>query len=120
MRHLIQTLLLFQKVFAFGVVVFVKNQIVFGIEGPDDVEDVVSTPVTVFPNPAVSELQIIGKGIRKVEVHNILGQRIETVSAEDSETIILNLEAYEAGLYLLTIHTLDGVTTQKFVKQYKW
>jgi subtilisin family serine protease len=102
-----------------GTLLSVKNQIVFGIEGPDDVEDVVSTPVTVFPNPAVSELQIIGKGIRKVEVHNILGQRIETVSAEDSETIILNLETYETGLYVLTIHALDGVTTRKFVKQNK-
>jgi subtilisin family serine protease len=102
-----------------GTLVSVKNQLVFGIEGPDDVEGFVSTPVTVFPNPAASELQIMGEGIKRVEVHNILGQHIETVSAENSETVILNLEAYETGLYVLTIHTLDGVTTRKFVKQYK-
>jgi hypothetical protein len=102
-----------------GTLLSVKNQIVLGIEGPDDVEGLVSLPVTVFPNPAASELHVMGEGIRRVEVHNILGQHIETVSAEDSETVILDLEAYEAGLYVLTIHTLDGVTTRRFVKQNK-
>ncbi len=102
-----------------GTRLSVKNQIVLGIEGPDNVDGWVSLPVTVFPNPAVDELHVMGEGIRKVEVHNILGQHIETVSVEDAEIAIINMENYEAGIYVLTIHTLDGVTTQRLVKQNK-
>ena len=96
-----------------------RNQVLFGIEGQDYVEGFVSSPITIYPNPAVNKLHIMGEGIRRVEVHNILGQHIETVTAVDSETVIINLEAYEAGLYVLTIHTSDGVTTTRFVKQDK-
>lgn len=88
----------------------------FGIEGHDKVECLASLPVTIYPNPAVNELHIMGEGIRRVEIHNILGQHIETVTVAGSKTVILNLEAYEAGLYVLTIHTSDGVTTTRFVK----
>ena len=56
-----------------GTLLSFKNQIVFGIEGPDDVEGFVSLPVTVFPNPAVNKLHVMGEGIRRVEIHNILG-----------------------------------------------
>lgn len=96
-----------------------RNQVLFGLEDPNQVESFDSSPVTIYPNPAVNMLYIMGEGIRRVEVYNLLGQRIETVTAVDSETVILNLETYEAGLYLLTIHTSDGVTTTKFVKQDK-
>lgn len=96
-----------------------RNQVLFGIKGQGCVEGLASLPVTIYPNPAVDKLHIMGEGIRRVEVHNILGQYIETVTAVDSKTVIINLEAYEAGLYVLTIHTSDGVTTTRFVKQGK-
>lgn len=70
--------------------------------------------VKIFPNPANSILNInANSNISKVEVYNLLGQNVMTVSVNDINTNI-NTSNLTAGMYMLKLHTDNGVVNQKF------
>lgn len=70
--------------------------------------------VKIFPNPANSILNInANSNISKVEVYNLLGQNVMTVSVNDINTNI-NTSNLTAGMYMLKLHTDNGVINKKF------
>lgn len=75
------------------------------------------TYVTVYPNPAKDVLFIKGNtDIKTITLTNILGQVVYEGAVGQRDTRIAT-NGFEAGLYILTIHTQSGIATQKIMIQ---
>lgn len=68
--------------------------------------------LTVYPNPTVDMITITAQNVNKVEIYNILGEKV--YSAANVETV--NLEKFSAGAYILKVYTNEGVATKKIQK----
>jgi len=99
-----------------GALLTYKNQIILGLEGYEHVPEEALAP-TVYPNPAENTVFVEGEGISKVEVFNVMGQLVDAVETEGSRVLQINIGDYEPAVYLIRIHTVDGVSTRQFVKQ---
>lgn len=74
----------------------------------------VENNISIYPNPANNILNInANSNINKVEVFNMLGQNVMTVSVNDNNTSI-NTSNLSKGMYMLKLHTDNGVVNQKF------
>ena len=80
-------------------------------------EDEKSSYVSIFPNPANDILNIRGEGIHSVTVFNMTGQSVDKVEADAVETLILDVNDYEAGVYLLLVQSKYGSLRKLFVKK---
>lgn len=77
-----------------------------------------NTKASVYPNPASSYLKLSNiDNVNKVEIYNILGQNIKTVSVSNLNEEI-SVAELQSGTYFLKIYTNDNFTSKlKFVKQ---
>ena len=74
----------------------------------------VETSTSIYPNPANNILNInASSNINKVEVYNMLGQNVMTVSVNDINTSI-NTSNLSEGMYMLKLHTDNGIVNKKF------
>lgn len=69
---------------------------------------------TVSPNPAIDVITVKG-GVGALEVRNAIGQTIW--SQEHISTSQIDLDAFESGVYFITLKDDSGVRTKQFVKQ---
>jgi hypothetical protein len=76
-----------------------------------DIEENSDESINVYPNPTNGLLNIEGQGTMHITVSNLLGQKLQEVTAEGS--IVLDLSRFESGMYLVRIETEEGVTMQK-------
>lgn len=60
--------------------------------------------VSVYPNPTENELTIAAEGMRHITVMNAVGQVVYDAPV-DTETTVLNLGQYGAGMYMIRIST---------------
>ena len=67
----------------------------------------------VYPNPVENQLNIVAKGLQRITIYNAMGQLVETKTANGNQ-LVLQVDGYTKGLYLLQIVTNGGMTT-KFV-----
>ncbi len=86
--------------------------------GVDD--QAINNAVSVFPNPAVNEINISNSGINleTAEIYNIQGRLMQTVdlsSMGTQETI--SIASYASGVYLVKISGENGSATKRFVKK---
>jgi len=73
-----------------------------------------STRISVFPNPATSEIQIIGNNIVKINLMTSTGKVISSHKEQNSISISNLIE----GLYFLQIEDSFGkVSVHNFIKQ---
>ena len=77
----------------------------------NDVAEIVSESVPIYPNPTNGLLNVGGNGKMHITVSNLLGQKIMEVNVEDHTT--LDLSGNESGIYLVRIESADGVKVQK-------
>lgn len=78
------------------------------------IKDAIDTLVTVYPNPTSDQLTIKYEGnIFKTIVKSIRGNNIMIL---DQETRIINTNKLPIGMYILEIHTSNGVKQTKFIK----
>jgi mannan endo-1,4-beta-mannosidase len=76
--------------------------------------------ISLFPNPATSELQVISKQstIIGIEIYNMLGDRICNLPITDHRSpITINIADFPNGVYMLEVKTESGVGVEKFVKE---
>ena len=94
-----------------------------GCEAPSDIltgygitgmNDVIGTGVSVYPNPAENQLNIVTNGLQRVAVYNAMGQLVETKDAEGDQFVI-QVGDYAPGLYTLQIVTVNGVYNRNIV-----
>ncbi|RAJ18191.1 T9SS type A sorting domain-containing protein [Olleya aquimaris] len=69
--------------------------------------------ITVYPNPTSSVITISGSvAIQYLEVYSLLGQPVLKVNTQNQ----IDLTSLEAGMYVLNIHTKQGILTKKIIK----
>lgn len=72
--------------------------------------------ISIYPNPAKDLLHVKSEElINKIEIHNLLGQKIEEYLINDNIALI-NLEYIISETYLLKIYTNSNVKEYKLVK----
>ena len=72
--------------------------------------------ITIHPNPTKGQFSVSGMGMTKVEVYNLLGERLVERQCADETT--LDLDKQPSGMYLITVTDDQGKQhTQKIIKQ---
>jgi hypothetical protein len=73
--------------------------------------------LSIYPNPVGNLLTIDSDTIiKEIKILNVLGTVIYN-SKQKSNKVIINLESYTSGVYLVTVYDDLGGTTKKIVKQ---
>lgn len=70
--------------------------------------------VMVSPNPASGRCEVSADGLQSVTMLNVMGQTLQTVSAQDGRCTV-GLTSVPAGLYLLRLETASGSMVRKLV-----
>ena len=73
--------------------------------------------VELFPNPTSDKLYIKGNGIKRVTLHNTLGQLVEDFEVEHQDMVMLNVSNLKTGTYVIRIESSLGVVSKVFVKK---
>ena len=77
-----------------------------------------SDPVRIYPNPASTEVILVGLGnIRQIEIFSLTGIQIGSIIPGNATRIIYQIQELGRGIYFLKFCRLDGTfTTRKLVK----
>ena len=76
-----------------------------------------ATPIEFYPNPANEWLHIVGQGLRKAVVINMLGQVVESIEIENQGELLINVNHYEPAEYIMMLYTESGIVMKRFVKE---
>ena len=90
------------------------NNFISGIHEINSVND-----VTVFPNPAESQLTIhsMNLNMNSIEITDVLGRNIYA-EKPNQKTSIINLKSFASGVYFIKAQLQDGsIQVKKFVKE---
>ena len=72
--------------------------------------------VAIYPNPTHDVITIVAEeNLLNVMVYNLLGQQIKVVDIQGENKYDLNIKDCSKGVYLLTVVTKNGTTTQRLV-----
>ena len=83
----------------------------------DNVADLNTTRLAVYPNPATDRLQVeSAERIEHYEVYDMTGALLHHANV-GQKSFTLDLEALPAGTYLLKMTTEGTVQTRRFVKR---
>jgi hypothetical protein len=74
-----------------------------------------TTGLSIYPNPATTQVIIEGTVVNQIDIYNAIGQVIETIKFADTETtkFTVDLTGYESGAYIFKIRTSDNTTVTK-------
>ena len=73
--------------------------------------------ITVYPNPADTSLTIVSNcAMDKVELFDVYGKLVKTLTVAGNEFQI-NVAEFATGLYFSKVYTVNGVYTEKWMKQ---
>ena len=79
-----------------------------------DIDETATNAVSIYPNPTSGKVTIEAEQLRKVEIHNFLGQSLGNINA-DNDLVTLDLSSFGKGLYLLMIQTENGLVRQSVI-----
>ena len=81
-------------------------------------EDYTQSSYKLYPNPVKNELTIESQDeLNQIEVFSITGQLLQTLTPQ-FKLVKIDLATYEKGVYLVKVHTKDGiVSTTRVVKE---
>ncbi len=83
--------------------------------GIDEAEN--NVEVKTFPNPTTEVVNIAAEeNIRSVRVVNTLGQEVYSNGSVNAESLQLNVRDYATGLYIVTVKTNKGISTQRIYR----
>ena len=72
-----------------------------------------TSQASIAPNPATNRCTIKATGLRRVQLLDLVGHTLLDLPCTDACTI--NLDAFEAGIYLVRTHTSSGMCTSKLI-----
>ena len=78
----------------------------------DAVNEMESNSVSVFPNPTTSRFTVEGAGLNHITVYNLMGQVVYEMECQ-GESVDVNLNNVEAGIYMVRIFTNSGDVTKR-------
>ena len=68
--------------------------------------------VSVYPNPATNNVNIVASGIQHITVINALGQVVYDANADGNMTT-LDMTPYQAGVYMVRVTTENGESVKR-------
>ena len=71
--------------------------------------------VSIYPNPTKGSVTIEAEGIKSVRLINMMGQTLDWVEYDCSNTTTLNLYGFEPSVYLFEIVTINGIVKRRVV-----
>ncbi len=93
--------------------------ITVGSVGIDEVTAAVDL-ITMFPNPAADQLHLVGidtKEIVALSIYDLIGKVVYSAEV-NSETMDIDVNVFQPGVYLIKFSDADGVSvTKRFVKE---
>jgi hypothetical protein len=110
------------------IMYFVLPRLLAALDLPEALEAAVSrndalvlqNALTVFPNPAADDFVVAlhdpKYSLKKVELYNVLGEKVWEKSADNPAIFEASVEHLPAGVYQMMIHTNRVSTAVKFVK----
>lgn len=88
----------------------------FTPEGVLSLADVELSSVSLYPNPASSELTVSAtSSINRIEIANLLGQMVYENATLGSNQATINVSALQQGAYLVRVFTTEGTMTRKLI-----
>jgi hypothetical protein len=78
----------------------------------DDVVEMESGNVAVYPNPTTSRFTVEGVGMNHISVYNLVGQKVYEMECR-GESVDINLGNAETGIYMVRISTDNGEITKR-------
>ena len=88
----------------------------FTPEGLVSLADVELSSVSLYPNPANSELTVSAtSSINRIEIANLLGQMVYENATLGSNQATINVSALQQGAYLVRVFTTEGTMTRKLI-----
>ncbi|WP_299101490.1 T9SS type A sorting domain-containing protein [uncultured Winogradskyella sp.] len=73
--------------------------------------------IFVYPNPATSKIFVESNTLKKVVIYDLAGKEINSIRNNDnSNTVVINIEDYPAGNYIVEVTTSETTVTKKVVK----
>lgn len=85
-------------------------------EGVVSLADVETSSVSLYPNPASSELTVSAtSSINRIEIANLLGQMVYENATLGSNQATINVSALQQGAYLVRVFTTEGTMTRKLI-----
>lgn len=88
---------------------------VTGVTGLDEITDVA---VKVYPNPFSNNVSIRSTAvINQIDLLDVAGALIKTISNIESNTIELDTEELSSGIYFLRMNSVNGNLVKKIVKR---
>ena len=77
--------------------------------------EIIGVSTIVYPNPAVNQLNVISntKGTSTITLTDMLGREVYTSSTEGQINTTVNVTDFEAGHYVLSIKSDNGIEKQK-------
>ena len=77
----------------------------------DGINELESSSVSIFPNPTTNRFTVEGQGLNHVTVFNTMGQNVYEMNCQ-GESVDINLNNVEAGVYVVRISTENGVVSK--------
>lgn len=86
--------------------------------GKSDFNSVMTTIGNVYPNPVVdfASISLVDAQINAITVTDINGRIVKTGNSNELSNAKIDLSDLTAGIYLMTIETDKGVSTEKIIK----
>jgi len=75
-----------------------------------------NSEIKIFPNPATDIIEILTPLKEDIEILNIQGQHIKSISTTGNKTSI-DVSGLSNGMYFLKINTNNGIVVKRFIKQ---
>lgn len=76
---------------------------------------------SIYPNPVGNELNITffdnNAQIRKIEVFNVTGAIVKVIQGSFAGTVRINTSDLVSGVYMIAVHSNQGIQSTKFVKE---
>lgn len=84
---------------------------------PTSVSDIANPTLTIYPNPATTEIRIQGAGqTASVNLRNAFGQFVNCPSTVIGSDCIVNLSSLPSGLYIVSVNHNGKVQSAQLVK----
>ena len=69
--------------------------------------------IKLYPNPANSEVNFLASDLQAIQILTIGGREVFKSNALNSGVNTINVSDLEAGIYLVNLTTVTGVTTKR-------
>ena len=85
----------------------------------NDIPEVEETPTTVnvYPNPTTGVVYVECDDMSHVEVYDNEGRRLQNYDAYGQSKVTVDMSRYVSGVYFVRVHSPQGITIQKVIKE---